>query len=340
MNINTCFNDIFGKSNYKKISAFYCYKENDFKKKIEQLYEKYLELKGDYEFDNDIYSEAIKEIVCSCTSNKDTLINAYKRYNEYLTSKYNIDINIVYPPIPVSNTFERLMFISKYFQNPNNKVDSLQDVLWVSKRTIEGDIAKLCGNDDDPLQVCGNEFIVNEISRSMGSIEFESTVHPFFLTCNLTQVIVMLEGLKMMAEKPEYKGYALPTARNIWQQLSDYGKERIQYVAENLLHKDISWYYDLTPHENEDGILVYKEAFSSERECSALGDDTLIDCLKNGDKRTCFIEYKDGESTILLENVKLIGGNGEEWEAVVDGEKVTLERERIIRSSYHKENMY
>ena len=54
------------------------------------------------------------------------------------------------------------------------------------------------------IQICGKVFHIDEVERIRGKIHFSSTAHPLFLTENLSQVIVMLKGLKTMAGNPLY----------------------------------------------------------------------------------------------------------------------------------------
>ena len=334
--IREIYNEVFEIPQGKKRNNFvkyfaYKFDEKDFKKKIDMLMDNYLKFtKGSEVFDSIIYANAVEETVKKTSSNKDAFIAAYKAFDSFLEKNYKITVAINYPSIPVSNTFERLMFIAKYLQDDNNKVSDLEEELWVSDKTIQTDLKKLKG--DDPIQVCGKSFVIHEMERKSGSVKFESTAHPFFLTCNLTQVIVTLEGLKQMAERPEYRGYALPLARNIWMQLSEYGKQRIKTVCEKLLHVDFEWYQSLETDDNE-------FSYKTERECSKEGDNVLMDCLKNGDKRSCCIEYKDESGTRFIENVKLIDYDGN-WNVEVNGEKITLEHDKILKSSYNKENMF
>lgn len=330
------YKDVFDIPDGKRKSSFSRYfpyrKEAEFKKKIDALYEKYLEIKGSYEYESDTYALATQEYVSGLMSNKDTFIAVYKAYNQFMHDEYGLEININYPPIPVSNTFERLMFIAKYLQDENNKVSDLENILWSSERTIAKDLAKLQDNDDDPLQVCGQKFVINGIERSRGHVAFESTAHPFFLTCNLTQVIAALEGLRMMSERQEFYGYAMPTARNIWKQLSDYGKKRIFDVMETLLSTDTTWYRSLDQDE--------ERAYQTERECCVTGGDILMYCLKGNEDRLCNVEYRDGKKSEFLTDVKVLNYNADGWRVLVGGKERVLNSQRIIKSSFHKENMF
>ena len=334
------YNDIFGsktegkKGSFKK--HFSSHKESDFKKKIDLLYDEYCSLMGSYVYDPAIYAEATKNVVCRYEHNKDNLISVYFEYNKLLMKKYQLDINIKYPPIPVMNTFERLMFIAKYLQVKEHKVSDLEDILWQSQRTIAKDMARLQA-EEDALQVCGQKFFIKEMDRSMGHVSFGSTAHPLFLTCNLTQVITTLEGLRQMSERPEFTGYALPMAQNIWRQLSDYAKERIFYVMENLLNQDVQWYEDLDSYN--------EHSYRTEAECCKDGPEILMYCLKGrGDnqKRRCNIEYSvSDEESEFLTDVEVLGmSEGDSWKVSVGGKERILEGKRIIRSSFHKENMF
>lgn len=318
------------KSNF---SRFFPYrKEADFKKKIDALYEKYHETTGSYEYDADSYALATQEYVSSLMSNKDTFIAVYKVYNQFLYEKYGLEININYPPIPVSNTFERLMFIAKYLQDKDNKVGDLEGILWSSERTILKDLAKLQDDDNDPLQVCGQKFVINGIERKRGHVIFESTAHPFFLTCNLTQVIASLEGLRIMSERPEFYGYAMPMARNMWKQLSQYGKKRILDVMETLLSTDTKWYRSLEEEE--------ERAYQTEKECCVTGGNLLMYCLKGNEDRLCNVEYENGKKSEFLTDVKVLNYCEDGWRVSVGGKERFLKPDKIIRSSFHKENMF
>jgi hypothetical protein len=78
------------------------------------------------------------------------------------------------------------------------------------------------------LASCLHEFIIEAKSHLIsnafgyqGTLYFPSTAHPLFLTPNLTQEIVILKGLKNMAEDPLYAEYARVAAADIWERLLD-----------------------------------------------------------------------------------------------------------------------
>ncbi len=283
-------------------------------------------------FDPDLFHIAVRETVENYSNSKDNAIRILKDFTSLVNEYTNTDVSdIKWPKISISSSFERQMYISKYLQNPEHAIDDLQDLLWVSQRTIEKDLGKLRGYDKDPIQICGRKYIVKDTQRSDGKLYFKSTVHPFFLTFNLTQVIVILEGLKEKAEDPFLSGYAINAACDIWEQLSDYGKTRIRFVLENLMPTELSWYDKLNQMQ-----YTKRDLFTSEALCSKTeGCQSIIECLKN--ERPVFIEY-DGESGIeFIENATVLEYLGDKVLIRVDGIERALKHERVLRSAETKE---
>ena len=115
----------------------------------------------------------IRSCVQAYASTKDTAIELFKDLVLYLEAE-SVDVpQIDFPPIPVSNTFERLMFIAKYLQEKENRISELTDILWVNPRTIEEDLSRLRGIND-PIQVCGKAFYIPDTVRQDGRITFSS----------------------------------------------------------------------------------------------------------------------------------------------------------------------
>ena len=271
----------------------------------------------------------IKESVKRYTSDKDNAIDIYKKYLDFLKTKYGIHVDINFPPIPVYIPFERIMFIAKYIQDPNNKISDLEDVLWVSSRTIEDDIAILKGRKD-PIQVNGKRFVIDDIERNRGTVSMPSTAHPIFLTSNITQIIVTLKGLKLMSQNSAFKVYAEEMARSIWTQLSDYAKNRILYVMENLIPDELEWYKNLNIEKDD--------SFYNEIRCSSTeGAGCVLDCLKNG--KECFVEYQENEKTTFYENCKILKYLDDKIRIECKGKLFDLEIDKILRSSYTLEEL-
>ena len=263
------------------------------------------------------------------TRDKDIAINIYKDFCSFLKSK-GVEVIVRFPPISVSNSFERLMFISKYLQDPRHKVSELQDLLWVSDRTINDDLTKLRGRDNDPIQICGKVFKIDDLERGRDVVNFPSTAHPLFLTPNLTQVLVMLKSLKTMSDDPLYMEYARLMAMDIWEQLSNYAKERIHFVLSELLPDDLTWYNSLKKQDDE--------YFYSEYRCSNNGN-VFLDCMKNG-KPFC-VEYQNGDGVCLYKDCIFIPGSmgDRSFEVNSDQGKVRLHFDKILKSSYTVEEL-
>ena len=271
----------------------------------------------------------IQASVRAYSRNKDIAIHIYRDFLDFLKTKSSIEIPVQFPPISISNTFERLMFIAKYLQDPRHKVSDLPDLLWVSQRTISDDIRRLRGDHEDPIQVCGKVFTIDDLEKQKDTVYFPSTAHPLFLTPNLTQVLVTLKGLKSMSEDPLYAEYAQLAAADIWEQLSDYAKTRIHFVLSELLPEDLTWYESLRK--------TSRKHFYSEVRCS--GPSVVLDCIKNG--KTFCVEYEGEEGICLYKQCTFALGsyNGTGIEVNTPDGCVRLCFDRIIRSAYTAEEL-
>ncbi|PKL78910.1 MAG: hypothetical protein CVV25_09770 [Ignavibacteriae bacterium HGW-Ignavibacteriae-4] len=247
----------------------------------------------------------IKESVIAYNSQKETAINIYQQYTKFVIDEYCFDLSITFPPI-FSSSFDRQLFILKLLHEGQWEVNDLADHLWMGVRTIEADIAALKGNDDS-IRIMGNVLVVEGMERRSKKLSFQSTVHPLFLTPNLTQVVVMLQGLKVMENHKVYRVYARRLAVNIWTQLSDYGRKRILIVT-GLLSLDESRYRELDQNFNS-------SLFATEEQCSYRhGAENVMDYLKNG--KECVLEIMEfhGDRKILKKCI--IKGLNENWTQV------------------------
>ena len=245
--------------------------------------------------------------VKSYTKDKDRAISMFRDFISFLKSRdFVIENDVEFPPIPVMNSFERLMFIAKYMQDKNNSRNELSDILWQSQTTIDNDFSKLL-NDDNPdaIQVLGKPFVITGTRSHGGKVDFESTAHPLFLTPNLTQVILVLEGLKEKAGNPIFETEATKTAADIWNQLSDYARNRIKFVLSRcMMIEDLAWYESLAELEDIDNSFHTEKKSTKDR-------GFIFDCVKNHTKPFC-IEYNDNGKTVILKDCTgerlLIGG--------------------------------
>lgn len=273
--------------------------------------------------DEDVYGRAVMQTVKGYTSSKESAISIFKELTAYIKNRKDIVFHVEYPPIPLNSTFERLMFIAKYIQDPDARISDLEDILWISSRTIDDDLAKLHGYDDDPIQICGRRFVVEDMKRENDRVSLPSTVHPLFLTSNMTEVIIILKGLKEMSKQPALNGYAMKTAGDIWEQLSKRAKDRILEVTSRLMVEDTEWFTSLNTGS--------QNTFWTERTCSAAGKNSLIECLKNN--MPCYIEYlnEDGTQEIIVAD-RIVRWDGKVFSIRENDQIMELATDRIIRS--------
>ena len=279
--------------------------------------------------DSDCLAVNIRQSVQKYTRDKDSAIGLYKELVKFLRDR-GVDVAVEFPPIPIGSSFERQMFIAKYLQSESARIADLPDLLWVGERTIREDIQRLRGESGDPIQICGRKFVIDDTARERGQLRFSSTAHPLFLTENLTQVIILLKGLKSMAENSAYQRYAEATAAEIWEQLSDYAKQRVRYVLENMLPDDLTWYAKLEPKD--------ANSFLTERQCSVEGN-VWMDCLKNG--KTFCMEYRSDAGTEFLKDCSIIPRSFREdsFEIMCDQGQKRIETKRVVRSCYTIEEL-
>jgi len=278
---------------------------------------------------------AMKDSVSAYPKDKDNAIEHYKKFLTFLSGRYSFpSFEGSFPPIKVSNTFERQMFIAKYLQDPEISIDGLQDILWTSSRTIEKDLARLRGNTEDPIQILGKRFIIPQTQRTMDTLKSSSTAHPLFLTGNLTEVLVTLKGLRAMSKESAYSLYAETMASSIWSQLSTYARKRIAFVSEHMLLEDIHWYEHLEE-------ITSPSSFHSERDCShSDGDKLLMMAMKNGSKGPFFIEYEDDEGTVRIARGSIRRFVEGVWEFETDNEGILFfKSENVLRSGLASEEL-
>ena len=280
-------------------------------------------------FENSEYlAYNIRSCVKGYSRDKKVAIDVFKHFMKFLHEK-GVTEDVRFPPIDISNSFERLMFIAKYLQDPRHNIADLSDLLWVSEVTIRTDIRKLLGEDDDPIQICGKKFIIDDVERRRGLVRFSSTAHPLFLTHNLSQIIVTLKGLKTMSNDPLYSEYAQMAATDIWEQLSDYAKTRVHFVLSELLPEDLTWYEGLKKDDDD--------SFYTEVRCSK--GNNILDCMKND--KPFFVEYETPDGVRIYNQCRFIPHTYDcgSIEVQCTNGRVRLELDKIIRTAYTAETL-
>ena len=319
-------------------------KKEVIEKRINLLIEAYNGAPNPDDFDKECYYRTIKDVVKNYTRDKQTLVDFLKKFELYLNRKYILELKSFFPPINISNNFERLMYVAKELQTPNRKLNDIYEDLWIGERTAENDYKLLLGSDsNNAIQICGRKFIVSGIQRRNGSVTFASTVHPLFLTYNISQILVTLKGLRLVSQDSSMENYAFVSAISIWEQLSNYAKERILFVSKSLMTEDYEWFIKLDDYIRNKDNNTLDSHFLTERQVSEksnLGCSVLLDCMKNNEK--CFIEYnnEDGSSRIFgncLLSLDYI--NKDCYEITSYGKKYSLKKKNILKSAYSAEGL-
>jgi len=276
-------------------------------------------------------TEAVERSLKLYPKNKKAAIDIYKDFLDFIDKNYNLKIIMAFPEWLPTNSLERQLHIVKLLHDPEkNKRSAIPGMLYVSEKTIENDLKKLQGDDGDPLEVLGQKLVI-EFERK--SRHFPSTVHPLFLTFNLTQVITTLEGLKKMSEDSAHKNYALNAARTIWAQLSDYATRRIFTVSEGL-GLDTQWYQSL---ESGDKNLFYSETMCS----TSVGLESALYCFKNS--KPCFIEYLEVDGrTVYYKNclIKIHDHQNNRLIIDMDGKELQLDTNRVSKAALTEHELY
>jgi hypothetical protein len=129
-----------------------------------------------------------------------------------------------------------------------------------------------------------------------------------------------------MSGEPLYSEYAKVTASAIWSQLSDYGRNRLLKVLEELLGEDTRWYESLGS--------VEPELFSTESEIGGMSTKSaILDCMKN--KKPFNVEYQSEDGPRWLTGCRVLPRSftGEGISVISNGKEHVLIYDKIIRVS-------
>ncbi len=180
-------------------------------------------------------------------SGKETIRRIYQDFIKYIKEQYDLELELDNPEYNGMTPLERRLTIIKILQDPRNHStqETLADKFGVRRRIISDDLKILQGDmGTKPLTIFGQELKV-EYSKERGVYSSSSSVHPIFLTLNLSQIITILEGLREMESYIEYASFAKSSAQALWTQLSDYAIDHILHDNVASLNLDRNWYHSL-----------------------------------------------------------------------------------------------
>ncbi len=172
----------------------------------------------------------------------------------FLANSYGVTVGEMNFPPTFNSQFDRQMYIMKRLHSGKYRAEEIADELWLSSKTITDDLDEL----EQGITIMGQKLKVHRNDTIYSSQEI-NTVHPVFLSANLTQIVVLLRGLENQSQDMAYREYSVRLAANIWSELSDYGRNRILEVSEQL-NLDVDWFNVLEDKSQDD--LYAKESFS------------------------------------------------------------------------------
>ena len=303
-------------------------KEKELRKKAHTIFEAFLK-DCDYKSDSirrketgEYIRPSLRDVVCAMKRKSGEEYLIINDFFAFLQDSCKVQIT---PFDRQLTTLERQLSIAKDLHDFDRARTfdrhTVAEKYLVSDRTIDNDLAAL----REGISVMDQRLALKNFCLNYHKVTAVSTMHPLFLTQNLTQIVCMLEGLRMMKENWFMASYAETTAVSIWCQLSDYARERITGTLVYLMGLDGSWYN----HISRRAEVIGDKMFYDEKEA---GDRSglFVYALKGSMPcEVCYIDMDDtrreirGKVTGLKdERVRILPASGEA--------AVWIEKDRIL----------
>jgi DNA-binding Lrp family transcriptional regulator len=244
-------------------------------------------------------TEAVGDSLQSMRSFNDRIFGK-EIYNEmayYLNEnyEYKIDLNSV-NEVVIETSEERCLYLLRETERENNDegkktMTEIADELGCSRRVLEKDIKKMT---EQGFKLLGMN--IKLIDEDENIFKMGSTPHPLILMQNISQIFVLLEGLRAMEKISAFSSFARATSCSIWNQLTKYTKEKIMDAVEKLgeNQQNITWYFDLDSESKE-----YSRFITEIESCEGNSSSQLMYLGKNGGLcNITYIDNKDSETTI------------------------------------------
>jgi len=243
-------------------------KEKDLKKKTHVILETFLE-ECDYLSESvrtanmgEMLRTSLQDIICAMKRKSGEEYLVCNDFFAFLEDRFKVEVK---PFDRQLTPLERQLSIAKDMHDFNKaRTFDRNDVArryLVSDRTIDSDLAAL----HNGICVMDQKLALKDFLLNNKKITAISTMHPLFLTQNLTQIVCMLEGLRRMEDNWALRSYARSSAVSIWRQLSDYARERILGTLTDLMDLERSWYEGISEAaEMEAERMFYNEDESSD----------------------------------------------------------------------------
>ncbi|WP_207642585.1 hypothetical protein [Desulfosporosinus acididurans] len=223
----------------------------------------------------------------------------YDEFTKYINDEYgfNVDISSICQKI-IETAEERYVYLMRQTERENRGGDrkNLSDIaseLGVSKRQLQKDIKAMT---EQGFKLLG--LNIKLVDERQDILKMESTPHPVILMQNISQLVVLLEGLRSMETVGAYRNSANTTAVDIWNQLTEYAREKILDVVEKIDNtgKATDWYFSIDKGEKWQG------RFLNESETLGNGPKSqLIHLMKSGEPG-CVTYIGDDDQQIILQD--------------------------------------
>ncbi len=186
----------------------------------------------------------------------------YSDLADFLNQQYSFTINMDFlNDILIGSPEERALYLLRETERMNTygETSTLTEIaakLGCSRRSLEKDVQKIT---EQGFKLLG--LSIQLVDESNSVLKMESTPHPIVMMQNITQIMIMLEGLRAMEGINAYRNYAQHTAITIWNQLTEYTQNSILDALERINEESdnfIEWYLNLGHESN------YHQRFLSE----------------------------------------------------------------------------
>lgn len=258
--------------------------------------------------------DAIEASMGCYTGNHNKAVSVYKDYLAFLDETYGVKPHVDLPPV-FDSQFDRQMYIIKCLHNQNYNARQLSQKTWVDERTIRKDMQQL----EDGITVLGQGL---RIMRDDIAYMRQNTIHPIFLTANLTQIVYLLRGLELQAQDKVCEVYVTRLAASIWGELSDYARDRIMEVS-GMMNLNTAWFGKLDNYSEQN-------LYATEADCSySAGAGNIMNFLKNSKK--CVLEYVTENGKKIMTDCMIIEHHPDESITVLHQDrKIVLPIDAVI----------
>lgn len=283
-------------------------------------------------YNSDI-AESMKQSVKKNKGFKDKVFSKvlFKELAEYLNNVYgfNISVDDVVGEI-IGTAEERHLYILRETERENYggepmKLKDIADKIGCSPRLLQKDVQQIT---QQGFKLLGQNIKLIDEDQNDNLLKLDSTPHPVILMQNISQLLVMLEGLRSMEEIEAYRNYAHFTALNIWNQLTEYSQDKIIDAVDNMDigDKAMNWYTTLEYRSKSYNRFV-TEAKNSEGNPSS----QLMYLCKN--ECPFHINYKNEENeniTLFDCNISYFNPTKSEVKVISSNEEYQLDIKKII----------